>query len=285
MKRPCNEKGINGATWVKPSDEIISQIQKMYDDGIGGRKKIAKVLSIPESMIAALIRHKLVNFWRTKSEMLSLAGKKRTHSEETKNKISVIRKKFLEENPDKIPYKINHKSRGESYPEKYFREWMEKENIPFQQEYKFKLYSFDFLVNERIDLEIDGSQHKGDPVIVEHDKKRDNASNNKGFIVYRVDWVNYQKLNKEEKSKFLLELKSFLLDKSNPIPQFVIKKKQPKISKIKQEDPRKQQALEMLKDGMNFCEVGREFKVSDNAIRKWIKSLGENPKDYSKRKK
>jgi very-short-patch-repair endonuclease len=285
MKRPCNEKGINGATWVKPSDEIISQIQKMYDDGIGGRKKIAKVLSIPESMIAALIRHKLVNFWRTKSEMLSLAGKKRTHSEETKNKISVIRKKFLEENPDKIPYKINHKSRGETYPEKYFREWLEKENIPFQQEYRFKLYAFDFLINGRVDLEIDGDQHKLDEKIIAHDIKRDDKSKDAGFVVYRIMWSDYQKLNQEEKSKFLLELKSFLLDESNPIPQFVIKKKQPKLSKIKQEDPRKKQALEMLKRGMNYCEVGREFKVSDNAIRKWMKSLGENPKDYSKRKK
>lgn len=285
MKSPCNEKGINGATWVKPSDEIISQIQKMYDDGIGGRKKIAKVLSIPESMIAALIRHKLVNFWRTKSEMLSLAGKKRTHSEETKNKISVIRKRFLEENPDKIPYKINHKSRGETYPERYFRKWLEKENIPFQQEYRFKLYSFDFLINGRVDLEIDGDQHKLDERIIAHDIKRDDKSKDAGFVVYRIMWSDYQKLNQEEKSKFLLELKSFLLDESNPIPQFVIKKKQPKLSKIKQEDPRKKQALEMLKRGMNYCEVGREFKVSDNAIRKWIKSLDENPKDYGQRRK
>lgn len=285
MKRPCNEKGINGATWVKPSNEIISQIQKMYDDGVGGRKTIAKVLSIPESMIAALIRHKLVNFWRTKSEMLSLAGKKRTHSEETKNKISIIRKKFLEENPDKIPYKINHKSRGETYPEQYFRDWLEKENIPFQQEYKFKLYSFDFLVNERVDLEIDGDQHKLDERIINHDIKRDDKSKDAGFVVYRIMWSDYQKLSHEEKKNFLNELKNFLLDNSNPIPEIVIKKKQPKIPRTKQEDPRKKQALEMLKNGMNFCEVGREFGVSDNAIRKWMKSLGENPKDYGQKRK
>ena len=80
-----------------------------------------------------------------------------------------------------------------------------------------------------------------------------------------------KKLNQEERETFLCELKEFLLNSSNPIPQFVIKKKQPKISKIKQEDPRKKQALEMLKRGMNYCEVGREFKVSDNTIRKWIK--------------
>ena len=86
----------------------------------------------------------------------------------------------------------------------------------------------------------------------------------------------------EHKKNFLCELKNFLLDNSNPIPQFVIKKKQPKTPITKQEDPRKKKALEMLKRGMNYCEVGREFKVSDNAIRKWIKSLGENPKDYGR---
>lgn len=210
MKRPCNEKGINGATWVKPSDEIILQIQKMYDDGIGGRKKIAKVLSIPESMIAALIRHKLVNFWRTKSEMLSLAGKKRTHSEETKNKISVIRKKFLEENPDKIPYKLNHKSNGESYPEKYFREWLEKENISFEQEYQFKLYSFDFLIDGRIDLEIDGDQHILDERIKDHDKKRDKITTDNGYLVKRILWSEYKRLSEIEQVEFLQNLKQFL---------------------------------------------------------------------------
>lgn len=265
----------------------IKEMQKFFDAGHSIRDVIKKFNS-SFCKIYALQDEGKINFHRSKEETKQIRAKKLVgfkHSEETKILISKKRKKWISENPDKSPYLLCHKSKGESYPEKYFRKWMEKENIPFQQEYKFKLYSFDFLVNERIDLEIDGSQHKGDPVIVEHDKKRDNDSNNKGFIVYRVDWMNYQKLNQKEKSKFLLELKSFLLDESNPIPQFVIKKKQPKISKIKQEDPRKQQALEMLKDGMNFCEVGREFKVSDNAIRKWVKSLGENPKDYSKRKK
>ena len=197
-------------------------------------------------------------------------------------KISQSRKRWIAENPDKSPYIVSHKSRGETYPEKYFREWMEKESIPFQQEYRFKLYAFDFLVNERIDLEIDGNQHKNDKRIIEHDIKRDNKSKDAGFIVYRIMWSDYQKLNQEERETFLCELKEFLLNSSNPIPQFVIKKKQPKTPKIKQEDPRKKQALEMLKSGMNFCEVGREFKVSDNAIRKWLKSLGENPKDYGR---
>ena len=100
----------------------------------------------------------------------------RKHTEETKKKLSLIRKKWIAENPDKSPYIVAHKSRGETYPERYFREWLEKENISFQQEYRFKLYSFDFLVNERVDLEIDGGQHKNDKRVIEHDIKRDTKS-------------------------------------------------------------------------------------------------------------
>ena len=44
----------------------------------------------------------------------SKEGKK--HTEETKRKISEIRKKYLFENPDKVPYLLNHYSKGESYP-------------------------------------------------------------------------------------------------------------------------------------------------------------------------
>lgn len=284
------KKYKNQYDWQPPAQEVINRIQYLYDSGFGGGKKIAKEVGVSENTIWNLRNKGFLHFHRSKEQMISIAAKKRIHSEKTKNKISIARKKFLSENPDKIPYKLNHKSKGESYPEKYFREWLEKENISFQQEYRFKLYSFDFLVNERVDLEIDGSQHKDDANILKHDEKRDAISKDNGFIVYRVMWADFQKLSQEEKKNFLSKLKNFLMDVRNPIPQFVIKKKQPKI-KTKQEqskkkviiteDPRKKQALEMLKCGMNYCEVGREFKVSDNAIRKWIKSLGENPKDYS----
>jgi hypothetical protein len=40
----------------------------------------------------------------------------RNHTEEEKLKISLSRKKYLEEHPDKVPYKLNHHSK-QSYPE------------------------------------------------------------------------------------------------------------------------------------------------------------------------
>lgn len=271
----------------KFDEAIIKEIQQYFDDKHSFRD-IRKKFNINFSQLYALQNSGKLNLTRSKEETKEIIVKKLTglkHSSETKCKISASIKKWILKNPDKSPYLLCHKSKGESYPEKYFREWLEKENIPFQQEYKFKSYSFDFLINERIDLEIDGSQHREDPVIIEHDKKRDKTSKNNGFIVLRIDWKKYKKLNCELQKEFLLKLKDFLLNSNNPIPQFVIEKKQPKIKKLKREDPRKYQALEMLKNGESFCKVGREFGVSDNAVRKWLKSIGEDPKNYSNRNK
>ena len=204
------KKYKNQYDWQPPSQEVIDKIQYLYDSGFGGGKKIAKEVGVSEHTIWSLRDKGYLSFNRTKSEMLSLAGKKRTHSEETKNKISIIRKKFLTENPDMIPYKLNHKSKGESYPEKYFREWLEKENISFEQEYQFKLYSFDFLIDGRIDLEIDGDQHILDERIKDHDKKRDKITTDNGYLVKRIVWSEYKRLSEIEQVEFLQNLKQFL---------------------------------------------------------------------------
>lgn len=278
-------KKSNQFTYQPPSQDVLNNIQKEYDETEISVNDLAKKYGFSVCKLYTLKKKGLIRLDRDKSisrEMSSSKMRGKKLSEEVKRKISISRKKWIAENPDKSPYLMSHKSRGETYPEQYFRDWLEKENIPFQQEYKFKLYSFDFLVNERVDLEIDGDQHKLDERIITHDIKRDDKSKDAGFVVYRIMWSDYQKLSHDEKKNFLNELKNFLLDNSNPIPEIVIKKKQPKTTRTKQEDPRKKQALEMLKSGMNFCEVGREFKVSDNVIRKWLKSLGENPKDYGR---
>ena len=259
-------------------------MQSYYDE-LHSLYDLEEKFNISYSRLVTLGKKGFLNFdhsGKRRHKLKSKKSKGRKHSEKTKKLLSEKRKKWISENPDKSPYIVSHKSRGETYPEKYFREWMEKENIPFQQEYRFKLYAFDFLVNERIDLEIDGDQHKNDKRIIEHDIKRDNKSKDAGFIVYRIMWSDYQKLNQEERESFLSELKNFLLNDSNAIPQFVIKKKSTKISKIKQEDPRRKEAISLLKQGMSYVQVGKKFKVSDNAIRKWVKSLGLNPKHFGR---
>ena len=362
----------NQYTYIAPDEETLRRMEDYYYDN-HSIADVAKKFKTTITKIRVLKKKGLIHLERTTGQQKifqQIKSKGRKHSEKTKKLLSEKRKKWIAENPDKSPYLMSHKSRGETYPEKYFREWMEKENIPFQQEYKFKLYSFDFLVNERVDLEIDGGQHKNDKRIIEHDIKRDNKSKDAGFIVYRILWSDYQRLNQEEKEKFLGELKEFLSNTNNPIPEFVIKrrtrnyksriikpykpsifvkhkvdrrlyqydyremmavemfvsgktfseicelfcisystlnkwieksgrenvmnkriivkksrickKKQPKSIKPKQEDPRRKEAISLLNQGMSYVQVGKKFKVSDNAIRKWVKSLGLDPKRYGR---
>lgn len=359
---------VNQFSYIAPDEETLRQMEEYYYDNHSIRD-VAKKFNTSEMKIRVLRDKGLVCMERTPEQKRLFNSVKHTgrkHSEKTKKKLSLIRKKWISENPDKSPYIVSHKSRGETYPEKYFREWLEKENIPFQQEYRFKLYAFDFLVNERVDLEIDGDQHKNDKRIIKHDIKRDTKSKKAGFIVYRIMWSDYQKLSQEEKKSFLYDLKNFLMDNNNPIPEFVIKKHSrlrkkktikvtskffvkhkvderlyqynycelmalemfkdgksigqiaeifdvsrntisrwlngvcedkkirkvlnkfkktyasPKIKKVGVAKEVKQQAISLLKQGMSYVQVGKKFKVSDNAIRKWVKSLGLDPKHYGR---
>lgn len=297
----------NQYCWKAPSEEIINRIQSLYDNGFGGRKKIAKEVGLSEGAITTLANRGLVKFWRTKSEMLSLAGRKRNISSETKKKISESRKRYLAENPDKIPYRLNHKSKGESYPERYFREWLEKENIQFKQEFRFGVYSFDFLVNDLIDLEIDGSQHYVDKRINSSDLLRDKQTEDAGFKVYRINWSEYQQL--ENKKSFLSDLKNWIEDTSKKFPVIDIQqlkvsdKKCSKCGKALLVGQKKfcsskcqrsyytissdkiETAISMLQNGESFLSVGKHFGVSDNAIRKWLRVRNINPKQFSKRHK
>lgn len=129
------------------------------------------------------------------------------HSDESKKKISDGHISFLKENPDKVPYLLNHYSKGESYPEKYFRELFEKLNIEFKQEVRVGLYSLDFVIGN-LNLEIDGEQHYVDNRISESDLKRNKFIEESGYIVKRIRWKEYQKCTYEERELIVNDILS-----------------------------------------------------------------------------
>lgn len=133
------------------------------------------------------------------------------HSEETKKRISESMKKHLEKHPDMAGFKLNHSSK-ESYPEKYFREWLQKEKLFSEREYQVGRYALDFAWPERkIYLEIDGSQHHSD-YMIKHDEERTKKLSELGWVcVQRVYWPDYKKLNLKERENFLLKLKNLLI--------------------------------------------------------------------------
>jgi very-short-patch-repair endonuclease len=144
----------------------------------------------------------------SKSEAQSLARK--THpesfvrSEKTREKISKSMKKFMIENPDMVPYKRNHKSKGPSYPERYFSELFEKEGLKLERYYRFFTYELDFADPVlKIDIEIDGDQHKLDKRIVKHDEKRNKFLKDRGWKVFRILWSDYVKLDFDDRKDFV----------------------------------------------------------------------------------
>ena len=144
-------------------------------------------------------------------EKLSRSSKGRKHSEETKKRISEIRIKYLKEHPEKVPYLLNHYSKGDSYPEKYFEELFFKENIPLKKKKQIGIYQLDFYNEDlMVYVEIDGDQHYLDKRIVDSDIRRSKFLKDLGWKEFRIKWSDYQKLSYQDRNKIVLEIKSFL---------------------------------------------------------------------------
>lgn len=110
------------------------------------------------------------------------------HTEETKRKISQIRRAYLEKNPDKVPYLMNHSSQ-ESYPEKLVRIKLEELNLDFECQYRNGIYSYDFAWPEKkIDIEIDGGTHTQEKVR-KIDRRRDQWSSKQGWTIHRFSAI------------------------------------------------------------------------------------------------
>jgi len=284
------------------------EIQSFYDNDKNWND-ICEYFNISQNLVVQAKKLGLFKS-RSKSESISISLKNnpRSHSEETKKKISEIRKKYLQENPDKVPYKLNHSSK-ESYPEKYFTEVFKNEGIEVVKSFYIGLYELDFCIpNKKIDIEIDGNQHYYDEKIVESDKRRNKFLEDEGWDIIRVNWSEYQKLSFEEKREYILNLKNYInnLIDIKPFFETVKKEKERKkrIEKKKKEISKKEYickycsnictwkkdrcepcyrlqsrkvdrpSIDQLKEDiekLGYTGTGRKYGVSDNSIRKWIK--------------
>ena len=203
------------------------EVQKFYDNDNTAADTILE-FKISQNKFYKAVKEGLISM-RSKSESTKISRRKhyRGHTEETKKKLSEIRKKYLAENPDKVPYLLNHSSR-ESFPEKYFNEVFTKEGFEFERYIRVGLYELDFSIpSKKIDIEIDGNQHYFDEKIVNSDRKRTDYLEKNGWDVIRINWSDYQKMNSEEKSNFIKDLKNYISDiiQTKPILDIKIEKK------------------------------------------------------------
>ena len=150
------------------------------------------------------------NYEKNKLKRIENGKIGRKHTDESKEKISKSRIQFLKENPNKVPYLLNH-SRNESYPEKYFTELFNKESIEIESKFRIGLYELDFcILDKKIDIEIDGNQHYLDKKIVESDIKRNKFLEDNGWDIIRINWSNYNSMTFKEKSDYISNLKKYI---------------------------------------------------------------------------
>lgn len=109
-------------------------------------------------------------------------------SEETRKKISIGRKKYLDDNPGQLPHNLRLATNSiqRSEYELLLKEKFDKEGITYyEEEYPILRYSLDFaFIDKKIDVEIDGWQHKLKKSII-MDEERDNTLKNLGWTVLR----------------------------------------------------------------------------------------------------
>ena len=227
--------------------------------------------------------------YKIRCSKLSEIGKNRKLSDETKKKISNSRKEYLKNNPDKVPYLLNH-SRNESYPEKYFTEVFLDKNINITKSYRIGLYELDFcILDKKIDIEVDGSQHYLDNKIIESDKRRNKYLEDLGWDIIRIKWSEYQLLNKDSKKYFIDSLILYIngLVENKPTFELLDNKKYcecgieiykrskmcSKCDSFKQRKVERPSLYQLLKDikETNYVSTGKKYGVSDNTIRKWIR--------------
>lgn len=271
------------------------KIQEYYDND-GTYRSITEKFKVSSTLIAKAVKRGDLKT-RNGSDAVKLARKKFPDnykmSEETKKKISISRTKYLKENPDQVPYLLNHSSK-ESYPEKYFTKVFKNEGLDVVKSYRFGLYELDFSIPEKkIDIEVDGSQHWLDKKIVESDKRRTKLLEEDGWDVIRIRWSDYQSQTKKEKEEYIKNLISYingLVDKKPTIDIIRLPKgkdlcecgiekwkKAKKCKKCHMDDrqsmdnkPSLSQLLQDIED-TNYVQTGKKYDVSDTCIRKWIK--------------
>jgi very-short-patch-repair endonuclease len=189
------------------------EIQKKYESGMSWRELMKEY----GFCWATFEKYKKLGILksRTKTESLILDHKKNPSryipTDETKKKISLSRSKYLKEHPDQVPYLLNHYSKGDSYPERYFKELFEVEKIDLKHHTQIGLYQLDFYNLEcKIDIEIDGDQHHLDKRIAESDIRRTEFLESQGWKVFRVKWSDYQKLPMDARKELIDKIRKMV---------------------------------------------------------------------------
>ena len=160
----------------------------------------AKRLGLEKPIMSEVTRKSIGNIWKGKHL-----------PEEMKNKISKSCSKFYEEHPDKCSWVLSHSSKI-SYPEQYFKDLFEKEQINLKYHKQIGKYQLDFFNDEyKICVEIDGEQHYNSEKSIKRDKNRTLYLESLGWKVIRIRWSSYKTKTFEEKQEIINSIKQEMI--------------------------------------------------------------------------
>jgi len=266
---------------------IKDEIVRLYVDESYSVKDLRKKFKVQSNDIKDILGNKI----RSSSEAIKLAHKKYPenfkHTEESKKIMREKRLEFMKNNPEKTAWRLSNVS----YPEKLCIEYIEKNSLDKKysivREYSVFPYFIDFaFVNEMVAIEIDGSQHLL-PERKERDDKKDKLLNDLGWLVIRVSEKEIKTNIDEVFKQILLILKDKPKINNHRIGLVVKPKKRHKkernefgftekqIQSIKSQRRVERPPIDELKkliEKNGYRGTGKIFGISDNAIRKWLKS-------------
>lgn len=133
-------------------------------------------------------------------------------SEDVKKRIS---KKQKENYKGKSRFNINRSQ--EPYSEKYFREWLNKENIEYKKNFHVDRFFLDFAFpNKKLYFEVNGEQHYRKMYngrdYQERDKERECIISQCGWkCIATIRWSEFRALSLDERSAYLESLKQFII--------------------------------------------------------------------------
>lgn len=209
------------------------------------------------------------------------------HSEETKQKLRIKQLQYLKEHPEKTAWRLKNMS----YPEECFQRILEDNGLDkkylIYREYSVFPYYIDFaFIDEKLAVEIDGSQH-----LEEDRRKKDEEKDalllSNGWRILRIA-ANEVLYN----SNRVIETVSSML--SNDVQYNTVgiliapktrdkvkrgedglsdKQREANIAQRRVERPSKEELSRLLQES-NFTAIGKTYGVSDNTIRRWCKAYG-----------
>lgn len=288
--------------------EIINRKRKeiihLYTVDYISIKKLARKFKLGTETIRKILGNKI----RTLSESMEIARKLYPESykltDKQRNKLRKARLRYMKENPEKTAWR----KANMSYPEKRIfnkiKELKLNETHLIVREYSVFPYFIDFaFVNEKVALEIDGSQHLLEERM-ESDQKKDSLLSSKGWRVLRI---TAKEVN-ERLDGVIVKLLDFIKSDTKCENFGMISYSEYKATNVKKSYTKENRCLncnkkitnrskvcikcdhlsqrtvtrppydQLLKEiqETNYSAVGRKYDVSDNAIRKWVKYYEKN---------